>query len=113
MWPTLPPPFTYGLRSWIGILYIGVTLEPERQDFHGARRPSDYPPEPRPGGLQAAATGTGVKGPGQPQPPDRNAQLTWCWHRTPWGTSAKGFVCLWRMALLPELGHWISPRVAL
>ena len=44
---------------------------------------------PRPGGLQATATGTGDKGPGQPQPPDRNAQLTWCWHRTPWGTSAK------------------------
>ena len=25
----------------------------------------------------------------QPQPTDRNAQLTWCWRRTPWGTSAK------------------------
>ena len=29
-------------------------------------------------GLQAAATGTGVKRVRQPQPTHRNAQLTWC-----------------------------------
>ena len=35
----------------------------------------------------------------QPQPTDRNAQLTWCWCRTPWGTSAKFRERQWQIAV--------------
>ena len=97
-----------------GRLSLGVTPEPNRQGFHGARwqaiAPQDRGPVSRrgdhAGGIAGGRYGNRCQRVSQSQLTDLNAQLTWCWRRTPWGTSAKCRERQWQTSVqsLPKCG---------